>query len=228
MSPGDTTPQRKKDAPVPELPMGDRFTRLWRRQLQGAEGQDTDVVWSAVERRYSEPHRRYHDKQHLAYCLAQFDLAAAQLQHPDQVEMAIWFHDVIHDPGQPENERRSAEYFRRFAAGCMDPDFVLAVEDLIMVTTHCRQPEELDHRFICDIDLASFGCPWECFMRDSEAVKAEYPGPEEEYYRGKEAFLSAMLQRRRIFLTDFFNARYEQQARDNIQRLLEKVRQAGT
>ena len=89
-----------------------------------------------------------------------------------------------------------------------------------MVTTHRECPEGVDHQFICDIDLASFGCPWECFMRDSDAVKAEYPGPEADYFRGQTAFLESLLARPRIFMTDFFNARYEQQARDNIQLLL--------
>lgn len=60
-------------------------------------------------------------------------------------------------------------------------------------------------------------------MRDSTAVRAEYHGPDEEYYRGKTAFLRAMLKRPRIFLTDFFNERYEQQARENILRLLELI-----
>jgi predicted metal-dependent HD superfamily phosphohydrolase len=142
---------------------------------------------------------------------------------PEQVEMAIWFHDIINQPGAADNEQRSAEYFRKLIGDRADPAFVNAVVQLIMATTHQSAPVEHDQQFICDIDLASFGCPWECFMRDSSAVKAEFTGTEEEYYRGKKAFLQQMLNRPRIFLTDFFNERYEQQARENIVRLLELV-----
>ena len=139
--------------------------------------------------------------------------------------MAIWFHDVINEPGQPDNEARSADYFGKVADGKMAADFIERVVDLILVTTHRDAPLDADQRFICDIDLASFGCPWECFMRDTSAVKAEFTGPMEDYYRGKKAFLEHMLQRPRIFLTDFFNSRYEQQSRDNIRQLLTLLEQ---
>jgi predicted metal-dependent HD superfamily phosphohydrolase len=91
------------------------------------------------------------------------------------------------------------------------------------VTDHRRSPHGLDHQFICDIDLSSFGCPWECYLRDTDRVRAEFPGPEDAYYRGKRSFLEALLRRSRIFQTDFFNSRYEQQARENIERLLELI-----
>lgn len=110
-------------------------------------------------------------------------------------------------------------------SGAMESDFIAAVVALILVTTHSRQPYAPDHQFICDIDLASFGRPWECFLNDSAAVKAEFQGPDDDYYRGKKAFLEALLKRPKIFLSDFFNQRHEDQARDNIRRLLGLINQ---
>jgi predicted metal-dependent HD superfamily phosphohydrolase len=201
----------------------ERFTRLWQRCLSPGVLNDAHSIWSRLERRYSESHRVYHDREHLAHCMEQLDLADGLIAHPDQVEMAIWFHDIINEPGASDNEQRSADYFRNLAGGLFDGDFVDAVVELILVTTHREAPVDPDQQFICDIDLASFGCPWECFLRDSSAVKAEFSGTEEEYYRGKKAFLQAMLRRVRIFQTDFFNTRYEAQSRDNIHRLLELI-----
>ena len=200
-----------------------RFTALWCRCLVPGASSDAGAIWSLLVQHYSEPHRFYHDREHLAHCLVELDLAATLVAHPDQVEMAIWFHDVINDPGAKDNEQRSADFFGRLGDTLFDTDFASAVTDLILVTTHRETPSIPDQCFICDIDLASFGCPWECFLRDSSAVKAEFTGTEEEYYRGKEAFLQAMLGRSRIFLTDFFNQRYEQQARENIGRLLDMI-----
>lgn len=221
MNLSDIVPSGETETLVRDLLLKERFIRLWRRQAP--DGGDANAAWRAVERRYSEPHRHYHDKQHLAHCLEQLDLASDKVSDPDPIEMAIWYHDVINDPGRQDNERRSAEHFRALAHGRLDPDFITVVEDLIMATTHRRPPEDLDHQLICDIDLASFGCPWECFMRDSDAVRAEFEGSDEEYYRGKATFLRTMLQRRKIFLTDFFHERYERQARKNIQRLLDLI-----
>jgi predicted metal-dependent HD superfamily phosphohydrolase len=200
-----------------------RFVALWQRCLKPGAGSDPAAVWQEVARRYAEPHRHYHDKGHLAHCLEQLDLAAGEIRQPDQVEMAIWFHDIINEPGVKDNEQQSAELFRQLAAGVMDSGFISAVPDLILVTTHSRTPDDPDQRFICDIDLASFGCPWECFEKDSVAVKAEFQGPDEDYYRGKKAFLEALLAHPKIFVTDFFNRRYERQARDNIGRLLSLI-----
>ena len=102
-------------------------------------------------------------------------------------------------------------------------DFVAAVIDLILVTTHRDPPEDPDQRTICDIDLVSFGCPWERYMHDSTNLKAEFPGPEEEYRWKKRAFLETVLNRPRIFLTDFFHERYEGRARENIPRLIDLI-----
>lgn len=202
----------------------DRFVGLWRGcAAPRRRSSDAEAVWRELERHYSEPHRHYHDKRHLAYCLAQLDLVTDIVEHPKQVETAIWFHDLINHPASTDNERRSADQFRELAVGAMEADFIDAVEKLILATTHRGSPKEKDQQFICDIDLASFGCPWECFMQDSTAVKAEFIGTDEEYYQGKTAFLHAMLRRGKIFLTDFFNARYERQARENIQRLLRLI-----
>jgi len=216
-------PHKRARDMVRDSLLEERFTALWRRCLLPGASSDARAIWSLLVQHYSEPHRFYHDREHLAHCLDELDLAATLVAHPDQVEMAIWFHDVINEPGANDNEQRSADFFRGLGGTLFDTEFANAVTDLILVTTHREAPSIPDQCFICDIDLASFGCPWECFLRDSSAVKAEFSGTEEEYYRGKEAFLRAMLDRSRIFLTDFFNRRYEQQARENIGRLLDMM-----
>jgi len=202
-----------------------RFITLWQRCVLPGTDSDPAAVWQELAQRYGEPHREYHDNRHLAHCLDQLDLAAGRIHQPDRVELAIWFHDVINEPRVADNEQQSAELFRQATAGVMDSSFIDGVVKLILVTTHKQPPEIPDHQFICDIDLASFGCPWKCFEKDSAAVKAEFPGPDEEYYRGKKAFLEALLARPRIFLSEFFNERYEDQARQNIQRSLSLIDQ---
>ncbi len=206
----------------------ERFSELWRRNTLPGANDEADALWHLLANRYAEPHRHYHTKQHLVFCLEQLDLAGERIRQPDQVEMAIWFHDVIHRAGQRDNERRSAEWFRDRANGILPGDLIAAVVDLILVTTHREPVNDLEHRFICDIDLASFGCPWECFLRNSDAVRAEFPIPDEEFYRGERGFLSALLQRPRIFQTDFFHERYEQQARENIDCLLALIEERAT
>jgi predicted metal-dependent HD superfamily phosphohydrolase len=213
--------------PKPSLLRGDelrdRFMGLWRRCGGPAVDLNANDAWGILEARYEEPHRYYHDKRHLAHCLKEFDLALDRMRYPDQVEMAIWFHDVINQPGHPDNEARSAELFRGLAEPVMSARFVPAVVALILVTTHRESPSDPDHKILCDIDLASLGYPWESYLRDTGHLRAEFRGSDQDYCRSKRAFLEAMLGRPRIFLTDFFYDRYERHARENLRTFLDLI-----
>jgi predicted metal-dependent HD superfamily phosphohydrolase len=201
--------------------MRDRFVALWLRNLPGGAGDRADPVWRTVEAHYAQPHRHYHDLRHLAHCLQHFDTVADRLGERDQVETAIWFHDVVLEPGRTDNEQRSADYFRQLAGAVMPGDFVGGVVDLILYTTHRTPPADLDHQFLCDIDLSSFGNPWDAFLANSKAIELEFSGTRDEYVRGETAFLEAMLRRPRIFMTDFFHDLFEDKARANIQQFLQ-------
>jgi predicted metal-dependent HD superfamily phosphohydrolase len=207
-------------SPLKDEELRDRFMGLWRRCLRPDADPDGNDPWAILERRYDESHRHYHDKRHLAHCLMEFDLALDRMLNPDQVEMAIWFHDVINQPGHPDNEALSAELFRGLAEAVMPAQFVSAVVDLILVTRHREPPSNPDHQILCDIDLASLGCPWECYLRDTGYLRAEFRGSDQDYCQSKRAFLEAMLRRPRIFLTDFFHDRYERLARENLRTFL--------
>jgi predicted metal-dependent HD superfamily phosphohydrolase len=214
-------------AVVPDEVLKARFSDLWCRCQRPGSDSGPDAAWGLIDFHYDEAHRRYHDKRHLAFCLAQLDLALDQAAEPDQVQMALWFHDIINEPGRLDNEARSADLFEEQARGVMPEDFISAVKDLILVTTHNDPPEDFDQRLLCDVDLASFGCHWDRYLYDTDGIKAEFLGSAQEYSQKKQKFLEAMLNRPRIFLTDFFSDRYESQARQNIRRLLKLIEQGS-
>lgn len=205
-----------------------RFIDLWTRCLSSDRDCDPEAIWIALDRHYDEPHRHYHNQDHLLHCLCEFDAVRDRLQRPDEVEMAIWFHDVIYAPMGRENEANSVRFFEEVSCNHMRSEFVASVGDLIMVTTHRDPPESADQKYICDIDMSSFGTTWERFLTDSKNLKRESPAPDAEFYAGKCRFLRAILNRPRIFLTDYFYARYERQARGNIAYILSLIERNGT
>jgi predicted metal-dependent HD superfamily phosphohydrolase len=76
-----------------------------------------------------------------------------------------------------------------------------------------------------DIDLSSFGSHWSEFLRDTRNVRKEQTHvPDAVYYPAHARFLKMLLNRSRIFHTDFFHERYEESARRNIDRLLTTAR----
>lgn len=198
-----------------------RFADLWQRCLRFGAANHASSVWDAWQRSYAEPHRKYHDQRHVFRCLEQLDLASGLVQAFESVELAIWFHDIVNEPGQPDNEARSAARFRELAQEALPRDLVQRVERLVLVTTHREPIMDQDEQVICDIDLASFGCQWACFLDDSADIQAEFRGSEMAYYRQKRLALAAVLRRPRIFATDFFHYLYEFQARDNIRKYLQ-------
>ncbi len=204
-----------------------RFVALWERRLSGGRAL-AETVHARLVELYGEPHRRYHTLEHVRRCLGEFDRAAALMDDPDAVEMALWFHDAIYRSGAADNERRSADLFHGWSAGRADAAFLRRVEDLIMVTTHRGRPTRRDERFIVDIDLSSFGLPWEAFERDGHRIRAECAEiGDEVYYLGQLRFLLSLQGRPTFFLTEFFQRRYERIARDNIHRVIENLRARG-
>ena len=202
-----------------------RFEALWSRRI----GDGAGAVFDELKVLYCEPHRRYHTAAHIEHCLGQLDLAAGRMDEPDAVEMALWFHDAIYDIPARENEFRSAELFAARAGGRGSEQFRSDVHGLIMATTHLDPPPAtLDEAFIVDIDLSSFGRPWEEFLDDSRAVRAELAHvPDAEFYPRQLKFLESLAARPVFCFTEFFRERHEARARRNIERLCARLETQG-
>ena len=201
-----------------------RFESLWSRRI----GADAGAVFDELDARYGEPHRHYHTAAHIEHCLREFDLAADRMDEPDAVEMALWFHDAIYDVPTQMNELRSAELFAARAHGRGSEHFRSRVRGLIMATAHREPPATLDESFIVDIDLSSFGLPWEEYLRDSRAVRAEFSrAADAEFYPKQRKFLESLVARPAFCFTAFFRDRHEARARRNIERLFARLEAQG-
>jgi predicted metal-dependent HD superfamily phosphohydrolase len=198
-----------------------RFRELWLRSLPSGVMMDAGPVYDDLVRHYGEVTRTYHSWSHISQCLREFDRVALLLENKEAVELALWFHDVEYTAGASDNERRSAELFARWANPWLCSELVKKVCELILVTMHNRVPANIDESYVLDIDLSSFGLNWFDFMRDTRNVRREQAHiPDHIYYPAHTRFIMKLLNRPRIFHTDFFYMRYEKSARKNIKRLL--------
>ena len=203
-----------------------RFEGLWGRCI----GDGANAVFAELGALYEEPHRAYHTAAHIEHCLRQFDLAADRMDDPDAVEMALWFHDAIYEIPAKDNEQRSAALFAALADGRGSDHFRSSVHGHIMATIHLdAPPRTLDESFMLDIDLSSFGRPWEEFMHDSRAVRAELAHlPDAEFASRQRKFLEMLAARPAFCFTEFFRGRHEARARENIRRLCARLAEQGT
>lgn len=224
--------QAKNEPAVPDLSTrqrhGKRFKRLWERRFADVTGTDPSALYAELAQLYSQPYRRYHTLDHIDHCLSQLDLASHQMNDPDAVEIALWFHDAIYVPEAKDNELKSAELFMDRLGRYVGPDFSQGVYNMILMTTHREIPAHLDEQFLVDIDLSSFGLPWELFKENGQRVRDELQMiSDEDFYPAHLDFLQSLLDRPTFFYTDFFQACYETVARENIRRSMEELRLQG-
>jgi predicted metal-dependent HD superfamily phosphohydrolase len=205
--------------------LGPRFERSW----ADLNGHDAVTIYRVLTRFYGQQHRHYHTLTHVEDCLREFD--AFQAAHPTflsgemwhAVELALWFHDVIHEPRAGDNEERSADIFEAIAAEAMFPTHVTScVRRLILATKIDTPSPTAEEQVTIDCDLASLGYAPEIFKRSGAAIRNEYGFlPDGDFTETRRAAFLPLSQRPRIYRTEFMRLRYERQARLNLAAALE-------
>ena len=168
-----------------------------------------DALVTQLAAAYGEPHRAYHNANHIAEVLGWFDRVATDLGwlEPAEVYTAIVFHDAIYQPGAKDNEARSAKWARtaQLAADARTNEIMVdrdRVAELIELTAKHGHIDKADHdaAMFLDADMAILGSPPAQFAAYDEAIAVEYKHvPPEAYRAGRRAFLQAMAQKPRIF-----------------------------
>jgi predicted metal-dependent HD superfamily phosphohydrolase len=204
-----------------------RFLLLCRRL--GAANEPHDL-FEALVAAYVEPHRAYHNDDHIADCLAQFDAVRESVAHPDEVEMALWFHDAVYDPRAADNEGKSAAWaVQALSDRKVDSEALTHIGDLILATKHQAVPNDGDAQIVVDVDLSILGRPWKRFKQYDNAIRKEYGWvPETDYRLGRARILSGFLSRDTLFQTAYFRSRYEATARENLARAIARLRERGS
>ena len=187
------------------------------------------AAFDAIVSAYREPHRHYHNLDHVAACLRELDATRDYASNPRVVEMAIWFHDAVYDPTRGDNEERSAELAERALARLdVGDDTRRTVGDLVRATDHARDPRSSNEALLLDIDLSILGQPPEAFDAYERAIRAEYSHvPDAEFAAGRAAVLRKFLQRKDIYFTDVFRQRFERGAGQNLARAIETWQRAA-
>ena len=175
--------------------------------------------------RYSEPHRHYHTYQHLAECFEKVQDIISLAEHPAEVNIALWFHDVIYDTQRRDNEERSADWARsaaeEFGAGA---ESAQRIYNLIMFTRHAAEPVGIDAQVLVDADLSILGTRPARFQEYEAQVRSEYGWVPDTMFRSNRAKILKEFQgRRHLYSTAHFRETYEAQARRNIQHSLENL-----
>lgn len=179
-----------------------------------------DGLLTELTGRYSEPHRHYHTLEHLDACLRHLAGVRDQLERPQEVALALWFHDAIYEVGATDNELRSADWARQalLAAGGA-ADAADRIHAAIMVTRHDQPAQNADQRLMLDVDLAILGAPAAVFDAYEQQIVQEYQSvPRAAFRSNRQRILQGFLDRPQIYHSAAFLATRETQARANLER----------
>ncbi len=213
-------------SPAPLDALHARHAPAWRALWQALDVAEPDpALLPALLARYAETHRHYHTQQHLDACLAHIEAVRGLAQRPDEVLLALWFHDAIYDIGAADNEQRSADWAREaiLSAGAA-PEVAARVHALVMVTRHDCAPATPDEALLLDADLSILGQRTEVFDAYEEQVRREFASVPEDIRRVRRArILQQFLDRPRIYHTDHFHDAWEVRARANLQRSIQRL-----
>lgn len=174
-----------------------------------------DPLGEALIRAWDEPQRHYHDQSHLVWLLDEADRRAALIRDPAFVGYAIWFHDAVYLPGEPDNETLSAHWARESIA---DAALAARVARVIEMTkNHAVGDADGDAALFLDMDIAILGAPWETYCAYAAGIRAEYPHiVDPAFAGGRAAFLEKQLAHARTFRTDIYEGERGEQARANM------------
>ena len=208
-------------------PLYQRFAD-WLRQIEPTISSEQILTpWRRLVSRYSEAHRHYHTLTHLERMFADFDIVMNQLYSPSLVALAIFYHDIIYDPKQSDNEAHSAEFMQTELRFYLQPKQIAQIKSLIMMTASHKLVEiggirESDSAYFLDLDLSILGSTWDEYQQYAKAVRLEYRHvAEDDYQQGRVSILQSLLAHNRLYLSDDYFERLESVARDNIYHELE-------
>lgn len=203
------------------MPSIERWRQVWKRFGVSAPNE----IFQDLIARYSEPHRKYHTMQHLDECFDKLQEIRAAAVHPNEIELALWFHDAIYDVKRQDNEERSADWARSTAlAAGLSISIAERVHALVMATQHDAMPNHVDEQILVDVDLSILGAKPDRFDEYERQVREEYHWiPDLLFEAKRRRVLTQFLERSKIFSTEQFLNSYEAQARTNLERSIKKL-----
>ena len=196
------------------------LVRAWRALIAPYTSVPAAVeIGRALLASWTEPHRRYHDVEHLRGVLAAIEELAPLAADPDAVRLAAWYHDAVY-AGSPDDEENSARKAEAEFASLGVPESVVAeVARLVRMTVeHDPAAGDRNAEVLSDADLAALAVAAEDYRRNTAAIRAEYAHVSDEAFRaGRLRAIETLLVGPWLFRTAIARKLWEPQARANLE-----------
>jgi predicted metal-dependent HD superfamily phosphohydrolase len=175
---------------------------------------------------YTEAHRHYHNLDHLYVLLKLQQTHTDIITDNEKLSLAIFFHDIVYDVKQVDNEEQSALVAAAFLQQTSYPaEKTEQVMDFIRATkTHVNTSNDNDLDHFLDFDLSILSAPPADYTTYAQQIRNEYSiYPDELYKPGRKKVLTHFLSLPAIYKTSLFREQREALARQNMQEELKTL-----
>jgi predicted metal-dependent HD superfamily phosphohydrolase len=181
--------------------------------------------WKEIEQSYSQKSRKYHTLIHLENMILELEEVKDKISDYDSLVFSIFYHDIIYKATSKDNEGKSAETAKiRLEKLNIPNDKIIRIYNQILATKSHKKSEDSDTNFLLDADLAILGQDWKIYENYTQQIRKEYSiYPDFMYKPGRKKVLIHFLEFEEMFKTDYFKEKYEENARENIQKELEII-----
>lgn len=184
-----------------------------------------ESLWKELVLFYTSTGRFYHNLSHLEAMARQVVKYRSLLEDVDAVLFALFYHDIIYNINQGDNEKKSGEECIAALKKLNVPDKrIQKCYKLILCTEKHTSQGDFDSDFFLDTDLLILGASSKEYRQYSEQIRKEYSVyNDREYNQGRIAVLKHFLSADRIYKTETFYTLYEEQARINLKEELKTL-----
>ncbi len=183
-----------------------------------------EKLYTELVKHYSEKGRFYHNLAHLNSLLQQILPIADLIKDLDMVLFALYYHDVVYRVLRKDNEEKSSLFAaKRLNTLNIKTNRIELCNKHILATKAHQVSDDSDTNFFTDADLAVLGQDWSAYKIYTEGVRKEYwIYPDIIYKPGRKKVVEHFLRMEKIYKTEPFSAKFENQARLNLKRELEE------
>src|SRR5690348_12867794 len=118
-------------------------------------------LWNEIENCYSGPDRHYHNLDHLENLFLQLTEVQVRIENWDTVLFALFYHDLIYNPANKDNEEKSAELaLARLSEIGFPKEQAIQCSNIILATKSHNEHADGDTNYFIDVDLSILGQDW--------------------------------------------------------------------
>lgn len=185
----------------------------------------TNKFWSEIEEKYSDKKRYYHTLTHLDNLQNQLCEVKDKITNWESILFTLYYHDIVYNALKSDNEEKSAELAElRMKQINVPTEIIENCKSQILATKTHQDNSDIDTNFFIDADLSILGQDIETYKVYFQNVRQEYSiYPDIIYNPGRKKVLQHFLEMDRIFKTDYFYAKFENQAKLNLHYELEYI-----